>query len=318
MLQQTRVETVLAYYDRFLNRFPTVHALAKAKLHDVLKSWEGLGYYRRVLHLHRAAKVVAEGGGEIPRTVEGLRELPGVGVYTAAAIASIAFGRPEAAVDGNVERVISRLVRLPTSPKKPPGKREIDRIARTLLCKKRPGDFNQAWMDLGSLICTPRNPRCDQCPLLSCCAAGREEDAESFPIRHATERAKVPTVRLVVGVLECSGKLLVRRRAEGGLWSGLWEFPTVEVSNGEPASTSLRELAADARVEWMPRPRHLGVVRHELTHRSIRFDVWSAKAESVGDPPAEHRWVTPAAFSRLPVSTAHRRIHDLVTTRAKR
>jgi len=318
MLQQTRVETVLAYYEPFLRRFPTVQALARAKSKDVLKAWEGLGYYRRILNLHRAAGMVSKSGGGVPSSVDELRELPGIGDYTAAAIASIAFGRPEAAVDGNVGRVISRLAALQVSPTQPAGHGAVKALAETLLHPKRPGDFNQAWMDLGSMICTPRAPKCGACPLLSHCAAGQAGDAESYPRRDAEKRTVVRPMRLVVGVFHRDGRLLVRRRPEGGLWSGLWEFPSAE-NHGNGAARSLaRRLADEVGVEITTGLRRAGQVRHELTHRSVRFDVWVAEGTQVGTLPKGYRWVTPAAWSRLAVSTALRKVYEAVTTSAKR
>ncbi|MEK7731696.1 MAG: A/G-specific adenine glycosylase, partial [Planctomycetota bacterium] len=232
MLQQTRVETVRAQYERFLRRFPTIGRLARADHEDVLKHWEGLGYYRRILHLHRAARMVCENGGVIPDNAEALRALPGVGEYTAAAIASIAFNRPEAAVDGNVARVLSRLFGVTQDVRSPVGKSRIRDLARSLLSQQRPGDFNQAWMDLGSLVCTPKAPRCDACPLRAHCLAAENGDPEFYPVREAARNRIPKTVSLVVAIFVREGKMLVRRRERGGLWSGLWEFPTLELPFG--------------------------------------------------------------------------------------
>lgn len=308
MLQQTRVETVLSYYERFLKRFPNVEALALTDAQDVLKLWEGLGYYRRILHLHRAAKQLHGQRREIPSTVAGLRELPGVGEYTAAAIASIAFGQPVAAVDGNVARVVSRLIRLPISPKHRAGKQAVAEVAATLLAPRRAGDFNQAWMDLGSLICTPRVPRCDSCPLRVVCAAGQVGDAESFPVRESASARRRPEVRVMVAVFFHGGKMLVRRRAEGGLWSGLWEFPSCELSKSETPARAMSDWAAKFKLRELRNSKHVGEVRHQLTHRSISFDVWSVEVESKTRPPKEARWVNAAEFGRLPVSTAYRKV----------
>ncbi|MCH7849578.1 MAG: A/G-specific adenine glycosylase, partial [Planctomycetes bacterium] len=182
MLQQTRVDTVLNYYERFLKRFPDVPALARASREVVLKHWEGLGYYRRVVHLHEAAKQLAADGAAIPNSSHELRRLPGVGPYLAAAIASIAFGERAAAVDGNVARVISRLMGVTDDVQSGPGRRTIQSLADQLIPPGRPGDFNQAWMDLGSAVCTSRSPDCDACPLSGECVALATGMTDELPV----------------------------------------------------------------------------------------------------------------------------------------
>jgi len=224
MLQQTRVETVRAYYERFLRRFPTIGRLARADHEDVLKHWEGLGYYRRILHLHRAAQMVCDNGGIIPDHAAALRTLPGVGEYTAAAIASIAFNRPEAAIDGNVARVLSRLYGVTQDVRSPVGSSRIRDLARSLLSRQRPGDFNQAWMDLGSLVCTPKGPSCHSCPLRAHCVAAKYGDAEFYPVREAARNQKTKAVSLVAAIFVNEERMLVRRRGGGGLFSGVREF----------------------------------------------------------------------------------------------
>ncbi|RME41626.1 MAG: A/G-specific adenine glycosylase, partial [Planctomycetota bacterium] len=184
MLQQTRVETVIRYYERFLRRFPDVNRLAAARHDTLLKYWEGLGYYRRALHMHEAARRIVKEGNGLPASAEAWRRLPGIGEYTAAAVASIAFGEPVAAVDGNVARVLARLFGVTDAVAPSEGRRRIRGIADRLVSPSRPGDFNQAWMDLGSMVCTPRGPRCDVCPLASCCrSAHRVETVGRLPRR---------------------------------------------------------------------------------------------------------------------------------------
>ena len=327
MLQQTRVETVLDYYDRFLRRFPTVDALGRARHQTVLKHWEGLGYYRRALMLHRAARQVHQSGGRIPDTADGLRQLPGVGDYTAAAISSIAFHRSEAAVDGNVARVVARLLGVTADVLSPEGRRTIQTLATQLLSRSRPGDFNQAWMDLGSAVCLPKPPRCDTCPLSSECVGLATGRAETLPVRDRRRRAK--EVTYVVGVFSDGDRMWVRRRATGGLWSGLWEFPNRESMLSAKAAASrtirsvhanrsaidvLRCLAKEEGTTLVGVPERVGEVRHQLTHRSLTFDVWRCEAEE-GDSPqgkASRRWVTRVSLERLPVSTATRRILTLL------
>lgn len=307
MLQQTRVETVLRYYEPFLARFPTFESLARAGHQDVLKMWEGLGYYRRILHLHRAVQGLYEAGQGIPRSAEGLRLLHGIGAYTSAAIASIAFGEPAAAVDGNVVRVVGRLLGMQETSSAS-ARIEIQSQADQLLCKNRPGDFNQAWMDLGSSVCLPRAPRCDCCPLRTCCAVGLRDGAH-LPLSKAKARPK--SCSMIVGMVLHKDRLLLTRRPEGGLWSGLWEFPSVE-GKGNSARLNLEQFAAAYLLAVPEDAQKIGVVRHQLTHRTISFHVFVTKIEGPIQRAANSiRWVTQDAFERLPVSTAHRRIHRL-------
>lgn len=308
MLQQTRVETVIRYYDRFLSQFPNVKTLARADHQDVLKLWEGLGYYRRILNLHRAAQQVVESGGAIPTTSASLRELPGIGAYTAAAIASIAFDEPAAAVDANVARVIGRLLGLKEAASASARSRIQDE-ADVLLSRRRPGDFNQAWMDLGSSVCLPRETKCETCPLqCHCVTAGSSNRNISL-----TAPKPAPSKQaFTVGVLLHKNRMLVRRRPEGGLWSGLWEFPSSKVPKSLRLADGLPTLAAPYDVAPAGKPRAIGVIQHRLTHRLMTFHVFESDVELMpcGDvDPA--RWVTQSEFRQLPVSTAHRRIHEL-------
>lgn len=307
MLQQTRVETVVDYYERFISRFPTVAVLARTQHSEVLKYWEGLGYYRRILHLHQAARALYEQKVVIPDTVEGLCTLPGIGEYTAAAIASIAFGRREPAVDGNVTRVLARLFGVGLDIRSPEGKRHLRTLARQLIPRSRPGDFNQAWMDLGSSICTPKSPSCHDCPLNTNCEAFVARTVDHLPLRSPLK--KVKQARSVVGVFLNGGRMLLRRRPTGGLWSGLWEFPNVEATDSCQEADLLQELALDCGMSLRDEPTQAAVVEHRLTHRHITFIVYVA---SVGNqrssPKPTFRWVTKRSVARLSISTAHRRI----------
>ncbi len=307
MLQQTRVETVLRYYEAFLARFPTFEALAKADHQDVLKMWEGLGYYRRILHLHRAVRGLREAGTGIPMSVKDLRTLPGVGAYTAAAIASIAYGEPVAAVDANVARAVSRMLGIKETLSAAAQARIQDEADR-LLSKKRPGDFNQAWMDFGSSVCLPRKPRCEICPLRPYCEVGSIAGEQILVSKPKAQPAKCS---VAVGLLVHKERLLVRRRPEGGLWSGLWEFPSLDFKANR-AARSFEQLAVAYSLVVPRKPLKIGVVQHLLTHRKIRFHVFEAEMEHAGPRVGKSiRWVTQEAFDRLPVSTAHRRIHRL-------
>ena len=308
MLQQTRVETVLAYYERFLDRFPDVVALGGARQQTVLKYWEGLGYYRRAIHMHEAAKQVRKAGGQMPDTLEGLGRLPGIGDYTAAAIASIAFGIPAAAVDGNVCRVTARLAELTKDMTTPAGRAAAARVAEQLLATRRPGDFNQAIMDLGSAICTPRGVRCDRCPLRGHCLAGQSGRAEQLPIRDAVRKRSVPEVRLAVALVLCGDRVLLYRQPADGLWSGLWGFPSIESTDAGADRSLLSDHLSKIGVMVVEISDVIAEVDHRLTHRQLRFRVYGLCAASLVDVPPSWRWATPAARARLTMSTAHRKI----------
>lgn len=315
MLQQTRVDTVIAYYDRFLRRFPSVGSLARADHNEVLKHWEGLGYYKRALHLHRGARQVVEQGGAVPTNTASLRGVPGIGAYTAAAIASIAFGQRAAAVDGNVARILARLFGVRDNVLSPTGKRRLQNLADQLIAAKRPGDFNQAWMDLGSMVCTPRSPDCGACPLQNHCYAARTGCTDSLPVRQR-EGLNVKAVTIVTLIARQQGKMLMRRRPIGGLWSGLWEFPSVELAegsagNGSHSGKSRTQALARLLIELHPvaDPRHVATVSHRLTHRALTFEVHDAEVDGPSRTDRTHRWVTDGGFGRLAVSTAHRKIH---------
>jgi len=311
MLQQTRVETVLTYYAPFLRRFPTLGALARAPLEDVLKPWEGLGYYRRAINLHRAAGQLRQDGRPIPSTAAELRKLPGIGTYTAAAVASIAFGERVAAVDGNVARVLARLFGVTEDATSALGRARLTNLATQLLPLRRCGDFNQAWMDLGSMICTPRSPRCGECPLSRECVALRAGQAGSLPLRR--QRRPVPVVLTVVGIVVCGERVLVRRRAPRGLWAGLWEFPGQDGLPGANERETARGLVRNLGLRRRSALVRVGELTHRLTHRLLDFRVYRMPVASAHDPasPGVWRWVTAAELQRLPVCTAHRRLWAL-------
>jgi len=242
MLQQTRAETVLAYYERFLSIFPDLDSLARAEQDPLLKQWEGLGYYRRAFNLKRAAKqILEEYGGEWPRTSEQWLRLPGVGRYTAAAIASIAFGEPSAVLDGNVKRVLARLHAFRESIDNPGAERSLWESAREFLDPDNPGDHNQALMEIGATVCTRLSPKCQVCPLASHCRSRAMGIQKTLPVR--AQRKALPTRRSVAAVLRRKdGALLIVRRPETGLLAGLWEFPQVEVKKTESERKAFRRL----------------------------------------------------------------------------
>ena len=270
MLQQTTVQAVAGYYRKFLVRWPTVGALADAPLDDVLAAWAGLGYYARARNLHKAAKAVAEkSGGRFPETVEGLRKLPGVGGYTAGAIAAIAFGAPELAMDANAERVIARLFAVQEAL--PGAKTELMRLGRTLVPTLRAGDFAQALMDLGSAICTVARPACGRCPLSRSCKARRLGIQETLPVK--VTKAERPLKRGAAFVArDGKGAVLLVKRPERGLLGGMLQPPLGPWTKEFPSKA---EALAQApfMADWKKLP---GVVRHGFTHFELEIEVWVA------------------------------------------
>ena len=279
MLQQTTVEAVKAYFRVFLEKWPDVEALAAAPVEDVMKAWAGLGYYSRARNLKACADLVAGRGGRFPDTEAGLKELPGIGAYTAAAIAAIAFDRPAAVVDGNVERVVSRLfsIATPLSEAKP----AIRALVEKLVPQVRPGDFAQAMMDLGATICTPRRPRCMLCPLRADCSAIVSGDPERFPVR--LPKDDKPLRRGAAFVAERNdGAILLRKRAEKGLLGGMTEVPTTAWTARVDGATT--EAAAPFAADW----RRAGQIAHVFTHFALELDVFHAHVKS--NAPEGHFW----------------------------
>lgn len=266
MLQQTRVETVIPYYERFLTAYPDLIALAAAPQDDVLKIWEGLGYYSRARNFLQAVREVREQyGGCVPENPEDFGGLRGVGEYTRAAVGSIAFGRPLAVVDGNVKRVICRLFAIENDPEKSSVKKEISRMAEELLDRVHPGDYNQAIMELGALVCSPRSPRCAGCPVSEHCAAFAQGIAERLPVK--SRKKPPPVVSLAAVLIMREGRCLVRQRTEEKLLHGLWEFPNVERGEG----TVLYEAFADL----LGCPVQLGeeIMRLSHTFSHLRWEI---------------------------------------------
>lgn len=312
MLQQTRVDTVIPYFERFLARFPTVEALARAPLQDVLKAWENLGYYSRARNLHQAAReVVARFSGEIPQDREALRSLPGIGPYTAAAILSFAFGKPEATVDGNVRRVLCRVFGIQDPVDRAPGLRAVEARAGDLVPEDRPGDFNQALMDLGSSVCTPRAPRCSACPLQGLCAAEEDGDPEALPVKE--KRKPVPRRLAVAGVIQDSrGRLLVVKRADQGLLGGLWKLPGGEVGPGEDPARALEErIHAEVGIRVRAEKEPAATVEHVYSHFRLTLQAHVCRRLE-GRPRAGDcdgwQWVEGPEWGGLPFSRADRKV----------
>ncbi len=299
MLQQTRVETVIGYYERFLTRFPSVESLAAAPEDEVLKLWEGLGYYSRARYLHQGAKqVMTDFAGRIPHGVEELRTISGVGPYTAGAIASIAFQQPVPAVDGNVIRVVSRLRGIRENVGVPSVRRKLEGEAAALVPLQRPGDFNQALMDLGATICTPGTPGCEKCPLQSCCAAFADGDAEELPV---LPRKNPPKALDYAVLLVFSGRRVLMRQRTEALLRGLWVFPILE---GTPP---LRQLPARAKkLLRLPvtQVQSAGEARHVFTHQIWQMQLFTMAAPADAQAPEGYRFVSADEMEALAIPTA--------------
>jgi A/G-specific adenine glycosylase len=295
MLQQTTVKAVAPYYARFLARWGDVRALAAAPLEDVLKAWAGLGYYARARNLHACARAVVERhGGEFPPDEAALRELPGIGAYTAAAIAAIAFDAAATPVDGNIERVIARLYAI-DSPL-PAAKPEIVQLARALTPAQRAGDFAQAMMDLGATICTPKNPACVLCAWDESCAAHARGDAETFP-RRVPRSEGVLRCGAAFVARRCDGRVLLRSRPAKGLLGGMTEVPTTEWTAAFVEADALGNtprFAGRTSIKWR---RTAGIVRHVFTHFPLELTVYLAEVPARTPAPRGSRW---ARISELP------------------
>lgn len=310
MLQQTRVEAVRPYYDRWMARFPTVRELAAATQQEVLAVWEGLGYYSRARNLHESAQIIVnEQGGSLPVDTDALRRLPGIGPYTAGAIASIAFDRDEAAVDGNVRRVLSRVFDVVEPVRTPEGERRFWALAGEHLPSGQAGAYNQALMDLGATICTPRAPACERCPLEDLCIARRLGIQESRPVRR--DRPESPHHNEAAAAIRRDGQVLIARRPPEGLLGGLWEFPGAKLESGEdPVAGLLRGLEQSLGVEVEVQGA-LGVYRHAYTHFRVTRHVFCCtlvNGELRAHEARELRWVPAGGLEAFPMGKLDRQI----------
>ena len=310
MLQQTRVTAVVPYYHRWMARLPTVQALADAPLEGVLKLWEGLGYYSRARNLHRAARAVVDScGGAIPADPAAFAGLPGVGAYTTAAVMSIAFGADLAVVDGNVRRVLCRLLALEADPRRAPHAAALDRLAQELLPPGTAADHNQAMMELGATVCIPRGPDCNTCPLATVCRGRALGAPERYPLRRP--RAVVPHHDVALGIVLHDGQVFIDRRPYGGLLGGLWEFPGGKVEPGETVDQALhRELSEEfgllVRVDAALEP-----LAHAYSHFKVtlhpRLCTYLGREPRIGEG-NPWKWVAPAALEDHPMPRANRKI----------
>lgn len=305
LLQQTPIRAGESYFQRFMARFPAVHVLAHAALDEVLRVWEGLGYYRRARLLHAAAKEIVERhGGRVPRDVTALVALPGIGPYTAGAVASIAYGQPVPAVDGNVTRVLARLHRIDEDMALAATKARILDHATRLVPRRGPGTFNQALMELGALVCLPKAPRCDQCPVVAWCAARAAGQETSLPRRGP--RFAVPSITAVFALLEGPEGVLLVRRVREELLGGLWALPGGEIEEGEAPREGLRRLLRERyglNVEPGPEIAH-----HVHTFSHKRWDAIGIRCDAGGirAAPPDMRWVPRDGLDRLPLVPFHR------------
>ena len=301
MLQQTQVATVVPYYNRFMKAFPNVKGLDRAPLAKVLALWSGLGYYRRAENLKKTARVLAaRHRGQLPDDYDNLRALPGIGEYTAGALLSIAFGKPYPAVDGNARRVLARLFLVS-------GEKMLRDSARRLVSKSRPGQFNQSLMELGSVLCTPKNPRCAECPVEIFCATQRNGHRQRN--RMPRKRRQTHAVIWPLAIVRRHGKLLLRRRAAHGILAGLWELPGGEKAGRRAVQTALEghlpELTSSAA-----KALRVGEIAHGITNRRIRAPVFLIElpaAPKIRFEGTRWRWVAPAAMDRYPTSSMTRK-----------
>lgn len=313
MLQQTRVETVIPYYRRFMRQYPSLRRFAVAPRADVLKAWEGLGYYARIRNAHDAAKqLVAERCGRFPRSVEALQALPGIGEYTAAAIGSLAMGLDAAVVDGNVSRVLARVMAFDGDILKPASRRVLKAWAQALLVPGKAGVSNEAVMELGALCCTPRRPRCGSCPVNRVCRAYRQGEPEKYPVRKRA--SKVPHKVVGAGVVvDSRGRILIAQRREKAMLGGLWEFPGGTRKDGETMQACIaRELDEEMGIRVRVGDP-LVVVRHAYSHFTIELHAHWARIRS-GRPRAiecaDYAWTKLEAMRTYPFSGADLKIID--------
>ena len=316
MLQQTQVATVIPYYHRFLKQFKDLKTLAEADSQMVLKAWEGLGYYARARNLHHATGIVLkEHGGAIPNHWDEFRRLPGVGDYIAAAVLSLAFGKPYPVVDGNVKRVLARLQAIKEPVNKASSAKKFRELADPLLDQKIPGTFNQAMMELGAMVCKPRQPLCGGCPVRKVCSAYQADTVLNYPVK--LKKPASPQYRIAVGVVFKKGRVLITRRKPSGLLGGLWEIPGGKIQKGEcPEAACIREIKEETNL-IITVDSHLSRVRHAYTHFKIVMDVFccsyvAGRVRLQG--PVDHRWIHLDKLDDFPFPKANHKFFDELKT----
>ena len=311
MLQQTQVATVVDYFNRFIKQFPDIVSLAEAEPDTVLKAWEGLGYYSRARNLQKAAReLMSIGAPGVPDRPDQFILLPGVGDYINAAVQSIAFGHKLPVVDGNVKRVLARLFLKPDPVNQPGAYPVYKEMAALLLDRRDPGTWNQAMMELGALICKPRQPRCDRCPVGKCCGAFLRQQVASFPVRAAA--GKIPLRQRTAGIIIRRGKLLLVRRPAQKMLGGLWEFPGGPVEPEQSPETACREAVLRTVGLTVIIENPLGRINHAYTHFKLELDAFVCRSVSGRvrlNGPDAFSWVKPAALSEYPL---HKAVHKLL------
>jgi A/G-specific adenine glycosylase len=313
MLQQTTVQAVIPHYERWLKVFPDMRSLARAPLRKVLREWQGLGYYQRARNLHEAAKtIVREYGGRIPDDEQTLRRLPGFGPYTTAAVLSLVYGKPQPVIDANVRRVLMRILGLRGTPEA-----RIDMTLRafleTVFSKDSPGDFNQAMMELGALVCRSRSPQCLACPVREFCRAAREGTQEIIP---RPRKLRLEKIEAVVAVMENDGRILIQKRPSRGLLADLWEFPGGKVKPGESLTAALRrEVREELGVE-IEDIRRLTTVQHAYTHFQVTLHAYTGKLRDKDFRMGPcRRWVTLSTIGHYPLPSGSVKIVDFLSAR---
>ena len=316
MLQQTRVEAVIPYFEKWMRLFPTVQALADASEHDVLNAWEGLGYYSRARNLHKAAKIVAgQHNAEMPRDLEKLRKLPGIGRYTLGAIASIAFDMDVSALDGNIKRVYARIFDIEVPVDSPAGEKILWQLADKHLPKGHAGDYNQALMDLGATICIPKNPRCLICPVMKLCKARQNGTQNLRPVK--MPKKDVPHYVHAAGVIIQRGRVLLAQRPSEGLLGGMWEFPNGRV-DGDPAAglPNALKMGYNIKLRLKPGPttrkkESLGIVEHGYSHFSVTVHVFPCELISISRE-TNLKWVSLNKLDDYPMGKIDRQIAKMI------
>ncbi len=310
MLQQTQVVTVIPYYHRFLAKFPTIEALARASTDDLMKCWEGLGYYARARNLQHAAQtILREHSGTLPKTRNELQKLKGFGAYTSASVASLAFGEDCAAIDGNVLRVFARLYAIQENIRQPSTKSKIEALAILNLPKGRAGEFNEALMELGATICTPKQPQCSACPLNQACAAFQQQAVSSYPFK--SQKPKLPHKEIAIGIIRREDKVLIALRPPDGLLGNLWEFPGGKRETYESLAECCKREVEEETGLCVEVDERIAVVKHTYTHFKITLHAFLCRYVSGEASPKssqEIRWVTLDELERFAFPKANQRV----------
>jgi A/G-specific adenine glycosylase len=319
MAQQTRLETMLPFFRRWMARFPSIAALAAASQQEVLNEWEGLGYYSRARNLHQAARVVMdEHAGALPSTAADLQKLPGIGRYTAGAIASIAFGEDAPLVDGNVKRVFGRVLALEEPVNTPAGEKRIWQIVGQHLPAGHAGDFNQALMDLGAVVCLPRQPLCGACPLSDLCLARQAGEEGDYPVK--ISRAKIPHHTVAAAVLRRDGRVLIAQRSEDTLLGGMWEYPGGKQEGDEGLENCLRRELKEELGVTIEVGAPVGVYKHAYTHFKVTLHAFESRIVSGDLKLNDHqavKWVRLEELDDYPMGKIDRQISRALQKRGK-